>query len=219
MSKIIKNFSEFESTNEEFSFGSIIGGLGLGDVAADLIKGKVIEYLYGYLGVTPESVLGTVITNLVETIDFAEYWDIITGGGYMPADKLAPKLADATIETFTELGIDGITGKMSANLDKSGLVYRAFKEMISNQTRKADFRENLISMWTWILTSGASSGSQSSKKDAFSFTKAEAKKIADDPAVKQEMKNSGASNSDVTDMLKSLTGGMPNFGKVGNEKG
>jgi hypothetical protein len=214
MSKIIKNFSEFESTNEEFSFGSLIGGLGLGDVAADLIKGKVIEYLYGYLGVTPESVLGTVITNLVETIDFSEYWDIITGGGYMPADKLAPKLADATIETFTELGIDGIAGKMSANLDKSGLVYRAFKEMISNQTRKADFRENLIAMWTWILTAGSSSGSQSSKKDAFSFTKEEAKKIANDPAVKKEIKNSGASASDVTDMLKSFTGGMPNFGST-----
>lgn len=214
MSKIIKNFSEFESTNEEFSLASLVSGLGLGDVAADLIKGKAIEYLYGYLGVTPESVLGTVITNLVETVDFKEYWDIITGGGYMPADKLAPKLADATIETFTELGIDGIAGKMNANLDKSGLVYRAFKEMLANQTRKADFRENLIAMWTWILTAGASSGPGSKSKDAFSFTREEAKKIANDPAVKKEIENSGASPSDLTNMLKSFTGGMPNFGNT-----
>ena len=212
MSKIIKNFSEFETTNEGFDIMSMIGGLGLGDVAADLIKGKVIEYMYGYLGVTPESILGTVITNLVETIDFSEYWDIITGGGFLPVEKLAPKLADATIETLTELGIDGIAGKMNTELDKSGLVYRSFKEMLSNQTRKADFRENLINMWTSILTVGSSKESQSKGKDAFSFTREEAKKIANDPAVKQEIKNSGSSTSDVTDMIKSFTGGMPNQG-------
>jgi hypothetical protein len=212
MSKIIKNFSEFENTNEGFDLGSIVGSLGLGDVAADLIKGKVIEYMYGYLGVTPESVLGTVITNLVETIDFSEYWDIITGGGSFPVEKLAPKLADATIETFTELGIDGIAGKMNTDLDKSGLVYRSFKEMLSNQTRKADFRQNLIDMWTWVLTVGSSKGAQSKGQDAFSFTREEAKKIANDPAVKQEIKNSGTSASAVEDMIKSFTGGTPNFG-------
>jgi hypothetical protein len=37
---------------------------------------------------------------------------------------------------------------------------------------------------------------------------------ANDPAVKQEIKNSGASTSDVTDMLKSLTGGIPNLGST-----
>jgi hypothetical protein len=210
MSKIIKNFSEFETTNEGFDIMGMIGNLGLGDVAADLIKGKVIEYMYGYLGVTPESVLGTVITNLVETIDFSEYWDIITGGGALPVEKLAPKLADATIETFTELGIDGIAGKMNTELDKSGLVYRSFKEMLSNQTRKADFRQNLIDMWTWILTVGSSKGSKG--KDAFSFTREEAKKIANDPAVKQEIKNSGTTSSAVENMIKSFTGGMPNQG-------
>jgi hypothetical protein len=200
MTKIIKNFSEFESTNEDFDFSSILGNLG--NVGADLIKGKVIEYLYGYLGVSPESVLGTIITNLAETIDFSEYWEIITGGGEMPVDKLAPKLADATIETFTELGIDGIAGKMNSNLDKSGLIYRSFKEMISNQARKEDFRKSLITMWTWVLSvgsSGSSSSSNSKNKNPFSFTQKEAKILANDPAIKQK---SGA-----MDIMQSLVGG------------
>jgi len=211
MSKIIKNFSEFESTNEDFDFSSILGNLG--NVGTDLIKGKVIEYMYGYLGVSPESILGTIITNLAETIEFSEYWDIITGGGEMPVDKLAPKLADATIETFTELGIDGLAGKMNSNLDKSGLIYRSFKEMISNQARKEDFRKNLITMWTWVLTvgtkGGASTASNSKDKNPFSFTQEEAAKLASDPAVKKEIQNSGSSTSAVADMLKSFTGSNP----------
>lgn len=201
MSKIIKNFSEFESTNEDFDFSSIMGNLG--DVGADLVKGKVAEYLYGYLGVKPESIIGTIITNLVETIDFSEYWEIITGKGDLPVSKLAPKLADATIETITELGIDGITSKVSSSLDKSGLIYRGFKELISNQARKADFRETLIDMWTWILTAGSgssSSGSGASKKNPLSITKSEAKTLANDPAVKNQGLN-------VNDLMKSFTGG------------
>jgi hypothetical protein len=201
MSKIIKNFSEFESTNEGFDLGSIVGNLG--NVGADLVKGKVAEYLYGYLGVKPESILGTVITNLVETIDFSEYWDIITGGGSFPVSKIASKLADATIETITEMGIDGVTSKMSSNLDKSGLIYRSFKELISNQARKEEFRENLISMWTWILTAGGSSNS--SKKNQFTLSKTEAKTLAKDPAVKAQGLN-------MLDLMKSFTGGNPSTG-------
>jgi hypothetical protein len=199
MSKIIKNFSEFESTNEDFDFSSIMGNLG--DVGADLVKGKVAEYLYGYLGVKPESIIGTIITNLVETIDFSEYWEIITGKGDLPVGKLASKLADATIETITELGIDGITSKVSSSLDKSGLIYRGFKELISNQSRKADFRETLIDMWTWILTAGSGSfSSGSSKKNPLTITKSEAKTLANDPAVKKQGLN-------VNDLVSSFTGG------------
>jgi hypothetical protein len=203
MSKIIKNFSEFESTNEGFDLGAIASSLG--NVGADLLKGKVIEYLYGYLGVKPESLIGTIITNLVETIDFSEYWDIITGGGEFPVSKLAPKLADATIETITELGIDGITSKVNSSLDKSGLIYRAFKEMVSNQTRKEAFRENLITMWTWILTVGGNSSSSSSGKNPLTFTKSEAKTLAKDPAVKAQGLN-------MSDLMKSFTGGNPSTG-------
>lgn len=206
MSKIIKNFSEFESTNEDFDFSSIIGNLG--NVGADLIKGKVAEYLYGYLGVKPESILGTVITNLVETVDFSEYWDIITGGGDFPISKIAPKLADATIETLAEMGIDGITSKMSSTLDKNGLIYRSFKEMISNQTRKAEFRENLISMYTSILSAGKGMVSGSAKKNPFTFTPSEAKTLASDPAIKQK----ADSGSGVMDFMQSLTGGKSSTG-------
>lgn len=199
MSKIIKNFSEFESTNEDFDFSNIMGNLG--DVGADLIKGKVAEYLYGYLGVKPESIIGTIITNLVETIDFSEYWEIITGKGNLPVSKLASKLADATIETITELGIDGITSKVNSNLDKSGLIYRGFKELISNQSRKNEFRENLISMWTWILTAGGVSSSfTTTKKNPLTITKSEAKTLANDPAIKKQGLN-------VNDLISSFTKG------------
>jgi hypothetical protein len=204
MSKIIKNFSEFESTNEGVDLDAIIGSFG--DVGADLIKGKVIEYLYSYLGVKPESIMGTIITNLVETVDFSEYWDIITGGGNFPVSKIAPKLADATIETITELGIDGITSKISSNLDKSGLIYRAFKEMISNQSRRDSFRESLTDLWTWVLTAGTGGSlSNSSKKNPLTLTKSEAKTLANDPGVKSQGIN-------VKDIMNSFTGGSSSTG-------
>ena len=203
MSKIIKNFSEFESTNEGFDLGGIMSSLG--NVGADLVKSKVIEYLYSYLGVKPESLIGTIISKLAQTIDFSEYWDLITGNADMPVSKIAPKLADATMEVITKEGIDGIARKMNSSLDESGLIYRAFEEMISNQSRKSDFRENLVTMWTWILTAGSGGFSGSSKKSPLAFTKAEAKTIANDPAVKKEGFNIG-------DIMKSFTGGNPATG-------
>jgi hypothetical protein len=208
MNKNIKNFSEFESTNEGWDLGSIASSLGT--VGADLVKSKVIEYLYGYIGVTPKSLIGTMISKLVQTIDFSEYWDIITGGGEFPVSKLAPKLADATMEIIAKDGIDGIAAKMNSSLDQSGLIYRAFEEMISNQARKSDFRENLITMWTWILTAGggnSSSGSSSgsSKKNPLTFTKAEAKTLAKDPAVKNQGLN-------MNDLIKNFTGSSASTG-------
>lgn len=190
MSKIIKNFSEFESTNEDFNLDSLLGSVG--EAGAGLLKSKIVEYLYGYLGVTPQSLLGLIISKAAQTVDFSEYWDIITGQGDFPISKIAPKFADATIEIIADRGIDGIATSVNSTLDPNGLIYRAFKEMITDQARQEDFRENLITMWTWILSAGKGGASGSSKKKGlFSINKEEAGKLASDPKVKKQGYNVG----------------------------
>ena len=210
MAKIIKKFSDFQSTNEDFSLSSLIGSAGEGLV--DVAKGKLVEYLYGYFGVKPESLMGTIITNFVEQVDIAEYPQFISGE--INVRDMAPKLADATIETISEMGIDGIATRFKVE-DKNGWIYRTLKEMISNQTRQADFRETLVGLWTWVL-GGASSGSQSAfpnttGKNPLTVTPREAQKLADDPAVQ---KAAAQSNTNPMDLINSLLGGTPGRGPV-----
>jgi hypothetical protein len=207
MAKIIKKFSDFQSTNEDFSLGSLISSAGEGLV--DVAKGKLIEYLYGYFGVKPESLLGTILTNFVEQVDIAEYPQFISGE--ISVRDMAPKLADATIETITEMGIDGIATKFKIE-DKNGLVYKTFEEMLSNQSRRADLRENLVGLWTWVL-GGASSGSQSAfpnttGKNPLSVTPQEAQKLAANPAVQ---KAAAQSNTNPMDLISRL---LPGRGPV-----
>ena len=211
MSQIIKKFSDFQSTNEDFSLGSLISSAGEGLV--DVAKGKLVEYLYGYFGVKPESLLGTIITNFVEQIDIAEYPQFISGE--INVRDMAPKLADATIETISEMGIDGIATRFKVE-DKEGWIYRTLKEMISNQTRQADFRETLVGLWTWVL-GGASSGSQSAfpnttGKNPLTVTPQEAQKLAANPAVQ---KAAAQSNTNPMDLISNLLGGTPGRGTVG----
>ena len=211
MSQIIKKFSDFQSTNEDFSWSSLVSSAGEGLV--DVAKGKLIEYLYGYFGVSPESLLGTIITNFVEQIDIAEYPQFISGE--INVRDMAPKLADATIETISDMGIDGIATKFKVE-DKNGWIYRTIKEMLSNQTRQADFRENLVGLWTWVL-GGASSGSQSAfpnttGKNPLTVTPQEAQKLAANPAVQ---KAAAQSNTNPMDLISNLLGGTPGRGTVG----
>ena len=207
MAKIIKKFSDFQSTNEDFSLDSLLSSAGEGLV--DVAKGKLIEYLYGYFGVSPESLLGTIITNFVEQIDIAEYPQFISGE--INVRDMAPKLADATIETISDMGIDGIATKFKVE-DKNGWIYRTIKEMLSNQTRQADFRENLVGLWTWVL-GGASSGSQSAfpnttGKNPLTVTPQEAQKLASNPAVQRA---AAQSNTNPMDLISKL---MPGRGPV-----
>jgi hypothetical protein len=211
MSQIIKKFSDFQSTNEDFSLSSLLSSAGEGVI--DVAKGKLIEYLYGYFGVKPESLLGTIITNFVEQVDISEYPQFISGE--ISVRDMAPKLADATIETISDMGIDGIATKFKVE-DKNGWIYRTIKEMLSNQTRKADFRETLVSLWTWVL-GGTSSGSQSAfpnttGKNPLSVTPQEAQKLASNPAVQ---KAADQSNKNPMDLISSLLGGTPGRGTVG----
>jgi hypothetical protein len=211
MSQIIKKFSDFQSTNEDFSLSSLLSSAGEGVV--DVAKGKLIEYLYGYFGVKPESLLGTIITNFVEQVDIAEYPQFISGE--ISVRDMAPKLADATIETISDMGIDGIATKFKVE-DKNGWIYRTIKEMLSNQTRKADFRETLVSLWTWVL-GGTSSGSQSAfpnttGKNPLSVTPQEAQKLASNPAVQRA---ADKSNTNPMDLISNLLGGTQGRGMVG----
>ena len=211
MAQIIKKFSDFQSTNEDFSLSSLIGSAGEGLV--DVVKGKLVEYLYGYFGVKPESLMGTIITNFVEQVDIAEYPQFISGE--INVRDMAPKLADATIETISEMGLDGIATRFKVE-DKNGWIYRTLKEMISNQTRQADFRETLVGLWTWVL-GGASSGSQSAfpnttGKNPLTVTPQEAQKLAANPAVQ---KAAAQSNTNPMDLISSLIGGTPGRGTVG----
>ena len=211
MSQIIKKFSDFQSTNEDFSLSSLIGSAGEGLV--DVAKGKLTEYLYGYFGVKPESLLGTIITNFVEQVDIAEYPQFISGE--ISVRDMAPKLADATIETISEMGIDGIATRFKVE-DKNGWIYRTLKEMLSNQTRQADLRKTLVELWTWVL-GGTSSGSQSAfpnttGKNPLSVTPQEAQKLASNPAVQRA---ADKSNTNPMDLISNLLGGTPGRGTVG----
>lgn len=211
MSQIIKKFSDFQSTNEDFSLSSILSSAGEGLV--DVAKGKLTEYLYGYFGVKPESLLGTILTNFVEQVDIAEYPQFISGE--ISVRDMAPKLADATIETISEMGIDGIATRFKVD-DKNGWIYRTLKEMLSNQTRQADLRETLVDLWTWVL-GGASSGSKTAFSDTrgknpLTVTPQEAQKLASNPAVQ---KAADKSNTNPMDLISSLLGGTQGRGTVG----
>ena len=211
MSQIIKKFSDFQSTNEDFSLSSLIGSAGEGLV--DVAKGKLTEYLYGYFGVKPESLLGTILTNFVEQVDIAEYPQFISGE--ISVRDMAPKLADATIETISEMGIDGIATRFKVE-DKNGWIYRTLKEMLSNQTRQADLRKTLVDLWTWVL-GGSSSGSQSAfpnttGKNPLTVTPQEAQKLASNPAVQRA---ADKSNTNPMDLISNLLGGTPGRGTVG----
>jgi hypothetical protein len=215
MSQIIKKFSQFQSSNGDINEGAfdLLGGLfsKVGDGVIDVAKGYLAEYLYGFFGVKKESLLGRILTNLVETIDLSEYPRFVSGD--ISTLDLAPKLADASIEVLSETGIDGLASMMKIE-DKDGWIYRTIKEMVSNESRKQDFRENLVSFWAWVL-GGTSSANRknplrqnplSKKKEPLTITPSDKKKIESDPAVRK----SGMSASDI---LSSLTGGGIGQGK------
>lgn len=225
MSKMIKNFSEFQKVNEDGPMDFITNLLGSGATAVgDVIKGKVSDYLLGFFGVKPESLFGTIIRNFAETVDVSELYDfIIKGEGGISVKTLAPKLTDVTMETITELGVDGLATRFGIE-DKNGWVYRTIKEMISNSAKQATFRESILNFWTMLLTSIAGGENKSpfaqvkSGKNPFELTPDEEKKISTNPAVKQAEEKSGM---DVTSILKGMMGGATNpsgaFSTVGGQ--
>jgi len=227
MSNIIKNFTEFrnhssQDVNEgvgDFITGILTKGTG---AFSDVIKSKIASYLYEYLGVEEGSFLGTVIEKVAQQIDFSEYGDLLTGGK-IPVNKFAEKLAEATIEVVTVIGVRPLADKMGVK-NTNGLIYRTIEEMITNESKKKEFLDTLTVFWTWVLGGGSPSSPKKNSlfkpevkgKDTssiFDFTPSEEKKIASDPAVKSLAQQSGGMK--VSDILSSITGGSPTSGGKG----
>ena len=219
MGKMIKKFSEFQKVNEEgpMDFLSNLAGSGA-DAFGDVIKGKVSDYLLGFFGVKPESLFGTIIRNFAETVDVSDLYDLVVKGeGGISVRTMAPKLTDVTMETLSEMGVDGIATRFKIE-DKDGWIYRTIKEMISNQSKQADFRENILNFWTMILTSISGGENKSpfsqvkSGKNPLTITPQEAQKLAANPAVQ---KAAAQSNTNPMDLISNLLGGTPGRGTVG----
>ena len=158
MSSIIKNFKHFHFINEEDSFwGNLVGSIGGG--VKNVAVGEVTDILLKNLGIKPNTFGGTIIRNMVQSLDLSEYPKFIMGK--VQVKDLAPKLADATIATLTDLGVEGVATRL-LKMDepqRDGLVYKMIKEMISNEASKKEFRNNLVGIWTWILGGGSPSAS------------------------------------------------------------
>jgi hypothetical protein len=145
MNSSIKSFSEFRNqslnnVNEDWSdylgnvFSSAAGGL------SDVIKGKVTNYLLEFFGINEQSIFSKLVQNFVEQFPVSDLFSIIFSGK-TNASYLAPKAADATIEFLQEKGLDGIAKDLK--IDPNGWIYRTISEMLSNQTKREDFRKGL----------------------------------------------------------------------------
>ena len=205
MTKIIKNFSDFHKIDE--GYGDILGGLvSSGSTALqDVIKNKVTAYLLEFFGADSEGIMGTIIKNFAETIYVTDLYDwIVKGKGDISVRTLAPRLADVTFETLFELGPDGIAERLK--IDKKGWIYSTIKEMLVNSAKKEEFKDHLLSFWTWVLTTMA--GGES--KSVFGTVKNNQKnplQIANDPEVKRAAEKSGV---DIASILRNLSAGATN---------
>ena len=205
MTKTIKNFSDFRKVDEGYE--DILGGLASSASTAftDVIKNKVTAYLLEFFGANPDSIMGTIIKNFAETIYVTDLYDwIVKGQGNISVRNLAPRLADVTFETLFELGPDGLAERLK--IDKKGWIYSTIKEMLVNSAKKEEFRDYLLSFWTWVLTS--MSGGES--KSVFGSVKNNQKsplQIANDPEVKKAAEKSGI---DMASILRNLSSGATN---------
>ena len=207
MGSTIKNFSEFQSLNEGDSFWSNFTGA-IGGGIKNVAVGQLTDAMVSKLGIDPNSFGATVVRNAVQTLDLSEYPDFITGN--ITVRDLAPKMADATFATLSDMGVEGIAArllKMDPN-KKQGLIYKLIKELISNQASKNDFRETLVSFWTWALGGGSSSSSASRQESPFGMIKAQAgvgseenQSSSPQPFQAQGGQNSANSWEDILSML------------------
>lgn len=197
MSSIIKNFSQFHFLNEEDSFwSSLVGNLGGG--IKNVAVGQVTDTLLGKLGIKANTFGGTIIRNMVQSLDLSEYPKFIMGE--VGVKDIAPKLADATIATLSDMGVDGIATRLLKMEEgqKDGLIYKMIKELISNEASKREFKDNLVGVWTWILGGSSPSSGQSSP---FGVIKAQADSGSTDSGSGSQSPNSWE------EILKSISGG------------
>ena len=205
MNSIIKNFSQFHSLNEEDSFWSNLAG-SLGSGVKNVAVGQVTDWLTGQLGIKSDTFGGTIVRNMVQSLDLSDYPKFISGE--LNVRDMAPKLADATIATLSDMGVDGIATKLLKleGDQKNGLIYKLVKELISNEASKREFRDNLVGIWTWVL-GGMSSGSNQSSP--FGAIQAQAASGSGQPSPSQSNSQSSSQSPPTSwdNILQSLTGG------------
>lgn len=217
MSSVIKNFQEFQSINEEGGFWSSFGSSLMGGVK-NVAVGQVTDFLLSKLGVKADTFGGTVVRNMVQSLDLSEYPQFISGN--IKVSDIAPKMADATIATLTDLGVDGIaTRVLKLEPDqKDGLVYKTIKEMISNSASKNDFRETLVGFWTWVL-GGSTSPSAERKESPFGVIKAQTDQgsagnaTASQPSSNQSQGQTSSQKTSWENILQTISGGSSAQGR------
>lgn len=141
MSSIITPYKEFdqeEHINESNWFSGLLTKTWSG--FTDVIKGKVIAFLLKFLGIGEGSIFSKFVQNFVEQIPVSDYPKIFFKRK-VDSKYLAPKAADATIEFLNEKGLDGMAQDLG--IEPDGYIYRTISEMISNEARRANFREGL----------------------------------------------------------------------------
>jgi hypothetical protein len=189
MSSIITPFSEFEpeeNLNESNWFSSLISKTWTG--FTDVITTKVAAYLLKFLGIGETSIFSKLVQNFVEQIPLSDYPKIFFK---KKADSkyLAPKAADATIEFLTDVGLDGVAEKLG--IEPTGYIYRTINEMISNETKRKGFRENLEVFYLNLF----SSLSFSDGKFGNTFSSSEKNKIGSEiqKAARKQVEETGKS--------------------------
>jgi hypothetical protein len=149
--KEFENFLSHEKNNgiNEDILSSLLGSAS--NIFGDLGKETVAKYAISYLGVDEDSLFGRIFANAFEQVAVKE-WIELFRNGKVPAD-LPNKMAKATIETITSMGVDGVAEKLGirkksssrsqdreemfglfnlTGTDQGGLLYRVFSEMIQN---------------------------------------------------------------------------------------
>jgi hypothetical protein len=146
MANNIKSFSDFKSASvsdvNENWVSDLLGYAG--GAFSDVLKGKASAYLMSFFGIGEQSIFSKLVQNFVEQIPIADLTKIIFAGKANSA-YLAPKMADATIEFLSEKGLDGIAQDL--HIDPSGWIYRTLSEIVSNQARRENFREQLVGFY------------------------------------------------------------------------
>lgn len=220
----IKSFEDFKSSehqsvNENW-ISDILGYAG--GAFSDVLKGKASAYLMSFFGIGEQSIFSKLVQNFVEQIPIADLTKIIFAGKANSA-YLAPKLADATIEFLSEKGLDGVAEDL--HIDPTGWIYRTISEMISNETRRGQFRESLVNFYMQAFN-GFREVDVDSFKSTLSPSEARTLSSGIDKIVKSQPNNinievpSGEANKDlVANFLSGLMGGGQSMQSMGLSTG
>lgn len=170
---MVKSFSEYikNPVNEAdlFSWDTVTSLFGKGlDAVSDVLKAKVVATLLSKLGIKEGTIFSKLVENFVETIPVGDYYSLMFKGK-ASASYLAPKAAQATIEFLMEKGVDGVAENLG--VEKDGLIYRTISEMVTNETTRENFKNNLEKFYLEIFGGLEPTSVEQFKKDLSSQEK------------------------------------------------